>query len=72
MTTVWIFCGSTEPSDFCKYSMVTCVLPSGRSHHNLPFLRTSVNFFAELGRDGVCQRHAVFGLIGGITEHDAL
>merc|ERR1719305_997183 len=44
MTTVWIFCGSTEPSAFCKYSMVTWVLPSGRNHHRSPFLRTSVNF----------------------------
>merc|ERR1719313_2655317 len=44
MTTVCIFRGSTEPSAFCRYSMVTWVLPSGRSHHNLPLLRTSVSF----------------------------
>merc|ERR1711959_692930 len=27
--------------------MVTCVLPSGRSHHNSPLFRTSVNFFPK-------------------------
>merc|ERR1719487_2763497 len=47
MRTVWIFCGSTEPSAFCKYSMVTCVLPSGRNHQSLPFLRTSVNLYPK-------------------------
>merc|ERR1719443_1694448 len=31
MTTVWIFLGSTDPSAFCRYSIVTCVLPSGLS-----------------------------------------
>eukprot|EP00418_Pyrodinium_bahamense_P083936 CAMPEP_0179058326 /NCGR_PEP_ID=MMETSP0796-20121207/24793_1 /TAXON_ID=73915 /ORGANISM="Pyrodinium bahamense, Strain pbaha01" /LENGTH=49 /DNA_ID= /DNA_START= /DNA_END= /DNA_ORIENTATION= len=41
---VWNFCGSTEPSAFCKYSIVTCVLPSGLNHHSLPLFRTSVNF----------------------------
>merc|ERR1719401_2217303 len=43
MTTVWNFRGSTEPSAFCKYSIVTCVLPSGRNHHSSPLLRTSVS-----------------------------
>merc|ERR1719275_13998 len=42
-TTVWNFRGSTEPSAFCKYSIVTCVLPSGRNHHSSPLLRTSVS-----------------------------
>merc|ERR1719245_408030 len=72
MTIVWNFKGSTDPSAFCKYSMVTCVLPSGRSHHNRPLLRTSVNFFAQLGRHRVSEGHAIFGFIRGIAEHDAL
>merc|ERR1711904_637555 len=47
MTTVWIFKGSTEPSSHCLYSIVTWVLPSGRSHHRDPSLRTSVNFLPK-------------------------
>ena len=43
MTTVWIMVGSTEPSGFWLYLMVTWVLPSGRSHHRVPSLRTSVS-----------------------------
>merc|ERR1719235_1241177 len=44
ITTVCTFNGSTDPSDFCLYSTITCVLPSGRSHQSLPSLRTSVSF----------------------------
>merc|ERR1711966_176749 len=71
ITTVWIFFGSTEPSAFCRYSMVTCVLPSGRSHQSRPLLRTSVSTLPRRGH-GVSQGHAVLGLIAGIAEHDAL
>merc|ERR1719401_2811444 len=35
----------------------------------LPHVR---QLLAELRCDGVCKRHAVFGLIAGVTEHDAL
>merc|ERR1719272_707937 len=48
MTTVWILCGSTDPSSFCRYSIVTCVFPSGRNHHNLPLLRTSVSVLPSI------------------------
>merc|ERR1712156_687248 len=47
ITTVWIFCGSTEPSSRCKYWMVTWVLPSGRNHQSNPLLRTSVSFLPK-------------------------
>merc|ERR1719321_1539659 len=47
MTTVWIDRGSTEPSAFWRYSIVTCVLPSGRSHQRWPLLRTSVSFLPK-------------------------
>ena len=30
------------------YSIVTCVLPSGRNHRRSPFLRASVNFFPDV------------------------
>eukprot|EP00969_Alexandrium_andersonii_P330220 14593240-Alexandrium_andersonii.AAC.1 len=42
---VWNLRGSTEPSAFCMYSMVTCVLPPGRNHQRLPSLCASVSFF---------------------------
>merc|ERR1719375_924165 len=45
MTTVWIRRGSTEPSAFWRYSMVTWVFPSGRNHQSSPLLRTSVRVF---------------------------
>merc|ERR1719460_200732 len=48
MTTVWISVGSTEPSAICWYLMVTCVLPSGRSHQHVPSLRTSVRTLPSL------------------------
>ena len=48
MTTVWIMSGSTEPSAFCWYLIVTCVLPSGRSHQSEPSLRTSVRVLPSL------------------------
>ena len=48
ITTVWIDVGVTEPSVCCVYLMVTCVLPSGRSHHSVPSLRTSVSLCPSL------------------------
>merc|ERR1719453_2040525 len=44
ITTVCTLSGSTDPSECCLYSMVTWVLPFGRSHQRLPSLRTSVSF----------------------------
>ena len=43
LTTVWTCWGCTDPSARCKCWKVTCVLPSGRSYHSKPLLRTSVN-----------------------------
>merc|ERR1719238_1184066 len=40
--------GSTEPSGFCTYLMVSWVLPSGRSHQQVPSLRTSVKTLPSL------------------------
>merc|ERR1719159_593802 len=48
ITTVCTLSGSTDPSEFCLYSTVTCVLPSGRNHQRLPSLRTSVSFLPRL------------------------
>merc|ERR1719409_1108278 len=72
MTTVWIFRGSTEPSAFCRYSIVTCVLPSGRSHHSDPSLRTSVSFLPRRVASRIVSRHRILRLIRGVAEHDAL
>ena len=69
---MWIFFGSTEPSGCCRYSIVTSVLSSGRSHQHSSFFALPGESHAEACGHGATQRHIARGIVTAIARHDVL